>query len=367
MLGVPQPPDWTVDWEFLWNSQPWLRPLADCPQQPEYHGEGNVGIHTRMVCEALAALPGWRALPEDEREVVWAAALLHDVAKPECTREENGRWVAPGHARKGAVRAREILWLMDFPLQRREAVTALVKHHMVPGWLLEREEPLRLLAELSQTARCDWLALLSEADMRGRICADQAQLLERVALFAEYAQEQGCWGQPFEFPSPAGRYAYFRKPGRDPHYLPHEDFRCQVTVMSGLPGAGKDTWIARHAAVSPVVSLDALRDELGVGPLENQARVADAARERAREHLRAREDFVWNATNLSFEQRSRCLDLFASYGARIRLVYCEAPWAVLEERNAKREFPWGAVEGLLRRWEVPEPWEAHEMVLSFEA
>ncbi len=317
-----------------------------------------------MVCEALAALPGWRALPSPDREVVWAAALLHDVAKPECTRNEEGRWISPGHARRGAVRAREILWMAGVPLEARETVCALVKHHMVPNWLLERDDPQRLLAELSQTAPCDLLALLAEADMRGRICADQAQLLERVALFGEYAREQGCWEGPFPFPSPAGRFEFFRKPGRDPQYLPHEDYRCQVTVMSGLPGAGKDPWVAAHASGLPSVSLDALRDELGVNPLSHQGRVIEAARERARELLRARQDFVWNATNLSFDLRSRCLDLIASYAARIRLVYCEAPCAVLEERNAGRAFPWAAVEGLLRRWEVPEPWEAHEVVSS---
>lgn len=314
-----------------------------------------------MVCEALAALPGWRALPSHAREIVWAAALLHDVAKPECTRNEDGRWVSPGHARRGAVRAREILWLGDAPPEARETVCALVKHHMVPSWLLERDDPVRLLAELSQTAPCDLLALLAEADMRGRICADQDQLLERVGLFGEYAREQSCWEGPFLFPSPAGRFEYFRKPGRDPHYLPHEEYRCEVTVMSGLPGAGKDTWVAAHAAGLPCISLDALREEMGA---RNQARVVEAARERARELLRARQDFVWNATNLSFDLRSRCLDLFASYGARIRLVYCEAPCPVLEERNVGRGFPWGAVEGLLRRWEVPEPWEAHEVVSS---
>lgn len=320
-----------------------------------------------MVCEALAALPAWRALNPRDREVVWAAALLHDVAKPECTRLEEGRWVSPGHARKGAVRAREILWMQAVAPAAREDVCALVKHHMVPGWLLERDDPLRLLAELSQTARCDWLALLAEADMRGRVCADQQALLDRVALFSEYAREQGSWGKPFEFPSPAARFEYFRKPGRDPHYLPHEDYRCHVTVLSGLPGAGKDTWIRLHAFDLPCISLDALREELGVSPLGSQARVVEAARERARELLRARRDFVWNATNLSYDLRSRCLDLFASYAAHIRLVYCEAPCALLEERNGARDFPWGAVEDLLRRWEVPEPWEAHRVDLTMLA
>ena len=72
-----------------------------------------------------------------------------------------------------------------------------------------------------------------------------------------------------------------------------------TTVLSGLPGAGKDTWIAANRADHPVVSLDALRAELGVDPAGDQRAVVDAAYQRAREHLRARRSFVWNATNIS--------------------------------------------------------------------
>lgn len=40
----------------------------------------------------------------------------------------------------------------------------------------------------------------------------------------------------------------------EPNSAPHEDFRCQVHLMSGFPGAGKDTWIRRHRSHLPVIS-----------------------------------------------------------------------------------------------------------------
>src|SRR3954471_8783780 len=85
-LPTPAPPVWRVAWDELDRGYPWVRNLAGCPQDPVYHAEGDVWVHTRMACEALAGLAAWRALPEEERRVLFAAALLHDVAKPECTR-----------------------------------------------------------------------------------------------------------------------------------------------------------------------------------------------------------------------------------------------------------------------------------------
>lgn len=40
------------------------------------------------------------------------------------------------------------------------------------------------------------------------------------------------------------------------HYEPHEDYRCTVTLMSGLPGSGKDTWLIQNRPELPVVALD---------------------------------------------------------------------------------------------------------------
>lgn len=53
-------------------------------------------------------------------------------------------------------------------------------------------------------------------------------------------------------------------------------------MMSGLPGAGKDHWIANNAPDWPVVSLDEIRQELRVKPEETQGVVVKRAKERAR-------------------------------------------------------------------------------------
>ena len=87
----PAPPAWRFDWAALTEEFEWIQAMRDCPQDPEFHAEGSVWIHLRTVCEALAGLAEFRALPEPQRQIVFATALLHDVAKPECTRHQSGR------------------------------------------------------------------------------------------------------------------------------------------------------------------------------------------------------------------------------------------------------------------------------------
>jgi predicted kinase len=360
----PQAPSWVVDWVGLDETFAWVRDLAGCPQDPAYHAEGDVWVHTRMVCDALAGMPAWRSLPDAERQAVFAATLLHDVAKPACTRTEpDGRISSRGHSRRGAIRARQILWRLGAPFVVREQVAALVRHHQVPYYLVDRADARRLAIEVSQTARCDRLALLAEADVCGRVCQDRQRLLDNVALFVELCREEGCLSAPRAFASDHARFLYFRNPHRHPDAPAHEDFRAEVVVMSGLPGAGKDTWVRRHLPDWPVVSLDAVRDELGVDPADAQGAVVNRAREQAREYLREGRRFVWNATNLSRQVRTQCVQLFADYHARIRVVYVEASEERLLRQNRQRQapVPEAVLERLLDRWEVPDQTEAHSV------
>ncbi|WP_018656285.1 AAA family ATPase [Actinomadura flavalba] len=358
----PAPPRWEVPWDDVAAAFAWVRRLEGVPQDRLHHAEGDVAVHTRMACEALAGLPAWRARPAEERVRLFAAVLLHDVAKPYCTRTDaDGRVTAHGHSRRGDLMARRVLWELGAPPEWREHVAALVRHHQVPFWALERPDLAAIAFRVSLLARNDDLVLLATADLLGRICGDTAEILENIALYEQYCAEQECLTGPRRFPSPHARFWWFRKPGRDPDYDAWDDTGPTVTIMSGLPAAGKDTWLAARLPDVPVVGLDALRAELGVDPAGDQRAVAAAAYARAREHLRARESFAWNGTNLSRDVRDRCTGLAAAYNARVEIVAVEAPPPVLRRRNLARAapVPEAVVERLLRRWEQPDPTEAH--------
>ena len=164
-------------------------------------------------------------------------------------------------------------------------------------------------------------------------------------------------------------YRPFEREDRDPHFVAHEEFRCEVTMMSGLPGSGKDTWIARNCPELPVVSLDAIRGEIGAKPTGDQGRVVQLAQERAREHLRAGRDFVWNGTNVTRQNRARVLRILRDYGARIRIVYLEPPYQRLLSQNREREdtVPDAVIAKLAGKLEPPGWDEAHEIVLDVAA
>ena len=99
--------------------------------------------------------------------------------------------------------------------------------------------------------------------------------------------------------------------------------------------------------------------------MDNQGQVVQLARERCRELLRAGRDFAFNATNLLKSTRKLWIDLFASYRARIEIVYLEPPLPLVLARNAgrARPVPEHVIETLAQKAEPPTAAEAHSATL----
>jgi predicted kinase len=321
-----------------------------------------------MVLTELAALPTFRALPDQDRQIVFAGTLLHDIAKPPCTRiEEDGRVTSAGHAVKGVYHARRILAddpafaPAGTPFSIREEILGLVRWHGLPVHYLDKPDPERAVILASVTTRMDLLAIVAEADHRGRITRAVDDTLARIAMFAEFCAESGVAAGPRQFVNDHSRFHYFRTPGEHPTLARYDDSRCEATILSGLPGSGKDTWLAARAGDREVVSLDEIRQELEVDPTENQGAVITAAYDRARELLRRKAPLVWNATNVSRVLRGKLIDLCAAYRARVRIVYLEPPLSVVRTRNRDRDRPVpGQVwEQLFDKLDVPTEAECH--------
>lgn len=337
------------------------------PQDPRHHGEGDVWTHTLMVVDELLALPDYQAAPRADQEVLFLAALLHDVAKHATTvvDPDTGAIGQPGHSRLGAVDARVLLWDAGMPFAAREAVCRLIAVHQVPFFALAGSRggkpPEFIVRELSCQLSLPLLATLAEADMRGRVCADAGRVLDHIELFRELAREEGCYGQPRAFADAHTRVSYFRGADLHPDYPLFQEPGSRVTVMCGLPASGKDTWVGQQRRGLPVVSFDDARAGLGLKHGENEGQAAHFAVDKAKALLRARQPFVWNATHLSRSMRDKTLDLLFAYGAEVEIVYLERPRAELLRRNQRRDttLPNKALLGMLRKWELPLPTEAH--------
>ena len=176
------------------------------------------------------------------------------------------------------------------------------------------------------------------------------------------AQEQGCLDGPYPFASVRTQRALFSGGRVWKGQELYDDTWGEVLLMCGLPGTGKDTWLRTHRPDLPTVCLDDIRRELGVGPEDDQGRVVQAAKERARAFLRRKQPFAWNATCLT-ARRAQQIDLFEAYGARVRVVYLETGWKENLRRNANRPdaVPEGVLYDMLDRLEPPERFEAQNV------
>ncbi len=53
----------STDQILTWaETQPWAKAMADCQQDSEWHAEGDVWTHTRMVVAEVERLPEWPSL-----------------------------------------------------------------------------------------------------------------------------------------------------------------------------------------------------------------------------------------------------------------------------------------------------------------
>ena len=336
-------------------------------QNPAFHGEGDVYTHTQMVCRELIRTMVFHALPDRQKTELFLAAVLHDIGKVKTTRLEDGIWVSPHHSAAGSQIVREFLWKdcgvcgTQEMIRFRETVCALIRYHMLPMHLMEQEEPERKVREVAAAGELaedfSWqlLCMLAEADVRGRIADDITDGLAQVELSRLMAEEAKCLYTPYSFSDSFTKRAYLAGRNVQPDQTLYDDTWGEVIMLSGLPGTGKDTWIGQHYPDLPMVSLDGIRAERGIKPTDNQGEVIQAAQERAREHLRKKQPFVWNATDLTKDTRQKLIGLFERYGAKVRIAYLETDEENRAARNAGRKdtVPEGAVARMLGKTVLP--------------
>lgn len=362
---------WTISdiktWQALHDRFDWVRDMRGVPQDRIHHAEGDVETHTRMVLDALENLPGYQELNEQDREILWASALLHDVEKRSTTiHNEDGSISSPNHAKKGAATARSLLYRnIPAPFQIREAVVKLVRYHGLPLWIFHKPDPAKALIAASLSVNTHHLSLLAEADVLGRECADRNDLLCRVEMFRELCKEHDVYGNAKQFPSSLSKLNYFLKEDSSPDYEPFDVSQCEVVLLSGLPGSGKDNYLRKSMKDWPVVSIDEIRRMHKIPPTDKKGngQAIQMAKEKARVYLRSKTSFVWNATNITRSMREQLIDLFLIYKAKVKIVYIEVPYATLRTQNRERDHvvPLPALERLIDKLEVPTLDEAHEV------
>lgn len=157
---------------------PALAALKNCPQDPEWHPEGDVLTHTCLGLDALVKIDSWKASTRQVKTVLTFAVLTHDFGKATTTRyvERRGRkrWTSPGHDRESGRLAEAFLDEIGAPKVIAQYVRPLVENHMYHIQAAGPPKPntIRRLAARLAPASIEDLAILMTADTRGRVPGD---------------------------------------------------------------------------------------------------------------------------------------------------------------------------------------------------
>ncbi len=146
---------------------PELESLVGCEQDPEWHPEGDVWVHTLHCMDAFAR----ERIGDDwEDLVVGLAVLCHDLGKPLTSyKSEDGRIRSPKHEPRGEEPTLSFLARLTNQVDLAEQIVPLVRRHLAPRVLYKdkaSDGAIRRLAR--QVKRIDRLVRVAQADLQGR-------------------------------------------------------------------------------------------------------------------------------------------------------------------------------------------------------
>ena len=151
---------------------PEIAVLDETPQRDDYHAEGDVFTHTKMVIDRAADVI--KRFPSDKEKItIMLASLCHDLGKPSTTEHHpDGSVSQYGHEVAGVDPAREFLSKLTRETDVLEDVEFLVEHHLLPPNYYRAETSdatFRKIINRYGMRRLKLLAAVSEADILGRL------------------------------------------------------------------------------------------------------------------------------------------------------------------------------------------------------
>jgi len=151
---------------------PELNALIGCEQEPEWHPEGDVWVHTLMVIDQARARVD--DLGRGDAITVMLAAVTHDFGKPKTTALVDGRIRSLDHEQEGVEPAAAFLDRLNIHSidgkDVRAQVLGLTAHHLKPGMLYKVRHELTdgAFRRLSQKVDLELLARVAKSDCLGR-------------------------------------------------------------------------------------------------------------------------------------------------------------------------------------------------------
>jgi tRNA nucleotidyltransferase (CCA-adding enzyme) len=185
---------------------PELRALVGCPQEPEWHPEGDVWVHTLMVVDQ--ARTRIDDLERPQQITVMLGAVCHDLGKPPTTAFVDGRIRSIDHEQAGVAPATAVLDRLNIQTvggyDVRRQVLGIVAHHLKPGMFRQSPTPVSdgAFRRLAQKVDLELLARVAKSDCLGRGPGFDCSAMD---WFLERARELGVQHAPPE-PLVKGRH-----------------------------------------------------------------------------------------------------------------------------------------------------------------
>lgn len=148
---------------------PEIAALIGCEQDPTWHPEGDVFVHTKLCLDAFARR---RVGDRNEDLIVGLAVLCHDFGKPATTRfdAKAGRIRSLGHDEAGKEPTLSFLSRLTNDERILKEVPPLVQAHMQPFALWKSSATDAAIRRLAlRVGRLDRLVRVSRADDEGRL------------------------------------------------------------------------------------------------------------------------------------------------------------------------------------------------------
>jgi len=163
---------WLYDLGVVRQIFPELSSLVGVPQEPEWHPEGDVDIHTMMVVDEARKLIDDLDYPR--QVTVMLGSLAHDFGKPPTTEFIDGRIRSRGHDEAGVEPTLSFLDTLGiFTLDGydvRNQIVQLVLYHLKPGEFYKAKTPVGdgAFRRLARRVEPDLLYRVAKADSLGR-------------------------------------------------------------------------------------------------------------------------------------------------------------------------------------------------------
>jgi tRNA nucleotidyltransferase (CCA-adding enzyme) len=167
---------------------PELKALVGCPQEPEWHPEGDVWIHTLMVIDQARTRIGGFDRPR--QVTLMLGAVCHDLGKPPTTAFVDGRIRSIDHEQAGVGPATALLDRLNIHAMDgfdvRKQVLGITAHHLKPGMFGMSKTPVSdgAFRRLAQKVDLELLAVVAKSDCMGRTgnfdCSSMDWFLERA-------------------------------------------------------------------------------------------------------------------------------------------------------------------------------------------